>query len=276
MSVLTSENLYKFIKGSHFYYEYCKDGERNDSELICRQRLLNLLFEMIDIEVLGYDQNIYMIEIDNHYSLRAFYEHAVAMLGNDTKEINVNPYIERTAFYHDIQILKNQPSTYYINVLKTFKHVYELVHDNEKIRLLVLSMWWLNRILTGRARLKEFDEDIRKIMNDKELNKDIYYVMTKQMEPHLVNLKSLMENDGDVDVDDILFDSLDKCLDDSLEYSPYDSYEPSIYGTNFKFIVPMYDILVDGILHPDTFHKTKLFRAFVTVLNDFFWSLSKW
>lgn len=269
--MVSGEELYKFIENSQFHCRYSHSSTCYESELNDRLRLLELLVNMIDLESLGYSRDVYGKDILHYKHMKEFRVAIDAYIRDDDEEIDsqssnrkfVKPYLERVAYYHDIKILENQSSKYYINILKVFKYVYDLIQNNKTLASLILSLWWVQRIFAGRWQPDEFSDEIHALIDDE--NSDYDYIMELMLKPHINTLRNLSSN------------GCEECEepDENLINDFKESYgcrvgaDDATYGSCFHLIVPIYNIIRDAILNPKSLQNSEQLRQFVSLITNF-------
>lgn len=261
----SSEELYNFIKDSEFYYRCSHSSTYYESELNDRLCLLELLVCMIDLESLGYPKDVYKKDI-LHYEWMKKFRVAIGSHIHDDKEIDVKPYLERVAYYHNIKILENQPPEYYINILKVFKYVYDLIQNNKPLASLIINLWWVQRILAGRTEANEFSDEINVLINDEK--SDWNHIMELMLKPHINALRFLLSEELDDKLDE-KFINENLINDFKKSYACYYGADDAAYGNYFTLIIPIYNIIRDAIFDPESIENSEQLQQLVSLLSNF-------
>ena len=222
---------------------------------------------MIDLEPLGYSRDIYEKDFRDYEHLKKFRIDIDTYIHDDEK-IDVKPYLERVAYYHEIKILENQSSEYYINIMKVFKYVFDLIQNNKTLSSLILNLWWVQRIFAGRTYPDEFSDEINKLIDDEK--SDWLYIMELMLKPHINTLRNLLSEEKQNELDENLNKLNENIINEYKEsFTCYYGADDAVYGHHFLLIVPIYNITRDAIFNPESIRNSEQLQQLVSLISNF-------
>lgn len=247
-----------------------------------KRTLLNKLWLMNDFKALGYPDST-SGDLYHQFYVHAFEEHdEIAIIRKDVeKYIHGDRFPLDVEYYltsikqnnYKITIRPNQPLQYYLDLLKMFAYVYDLIQKDKRISLLINSAQWINDILSGDTTEEIFWDDgvVHYTGIDNEKGENTSLIMKTQIEPHIKVLQRFLAQRKGEEGEGIDTSSLPPSnpnLNESMKESVHCWYGADNYAYEYHFslIDTIYEIVNDALIHPNTFHESPLFRQFVELL----------
>ena len=245
-----------------------------------KRALLYRLWSMTDLKALGYPDStcgdmygFFRTTFEMHEAFVPIRKDVEKYIQGDGYPLDVEHYLNSIKQNnYQLIIQPNQPFQYYLDLLKMFAYVYDLIQKDKRVSLLINSLQWINDILSGDLVDVIYWDDgaVHYLDIDNEKGDKTSLIMITQIEPHIKVLRKLLSQrrgGKEGDTSSPLLPS-DPDLDESMKESIHCWYGADNYAYEYHFslIDTMCEIVNDALIHPNTFHESPLFRQFVELL----------